>query len=88
MALVQDAYRFVMYHKGAIECSPLQAYVSALLFSPAASLVRRLFQREEPDWITIKPAMRHKQQVASICHSTCARLTTTNCGIKMELGQS
>ncbi|KAF1936956.1 HET-domain-containing protein [Clathrospora elynae] len=56
-ALVQDAHRFVMYHKGAIENSPLQAYVSALLFSPTASLVRKLFQREEPEWITIQPAM-------------------------------
>jgi hypothetical protein len=29
-----------MYHKGAIENSPLQAYTSALLFSPVRSLIR------------------------------------------------
>jgi len=46
-----------MYHKGAIESSPLQAYASALLFSPTRSLVRRLFQHEEPEWISVKPAI-------------------------------
>ena len=46
-----------MYHKGAIENSPLQAYASALLFSPVRSLIRGYFKREEPKWITIKPAI-------------------------------
>src|SRR6266516_4342864 len=46
-----------MYHKGAIENSPLQAYASALLFSPVRSLIRCHFKREEPKWITIKPAI-------------------------------
>ncbi|KAH8665172.1 WD40-repeat-containing domain protein [Tricladium varicosporioides] len=32
-------------------------YSSALLFSPVRSLTRRLFQKEEPDWITTKPFM-------------------------------
>jgi WD40 repeat protein len=49
-----------MYHKWAIENSPLQAYVSALVFSPARSLTRGLFIEEEPKWITIKPAMGDK----------------------------
>ena len=47
-----------MYHKQAIENSPLQAYSSALLFSPARSLIRGLFKHEEPKWITIKPPIR------------------------------
>src|SRR5690349_13704546 len=55
--LVQDVRRFVMYHKGAIESYPLQTYASALLFSPTGSLVRQLFQHEEPEGITIKPGM-------------------------------
>jgi WD40 repeat protein len=55
--LVQDARRFVMYHKGAIENYPLQSYTSALLFSPTKSLIRRLFQHEEPKGITIRLAM-------------------------------
>ena len=47
-----------MYHKVAIENSPLQAYVSALLFSPNRSLIRSYFKREEPKRIMIQPAMR------------------------------
>ncbi|KAH7089950.1 WD40-repeat-containing domain protein [Paraphoma chrysanthemicola] len=58
--LVQDARRFIMYHKGAIKSYPLQAYASAFLFSPSHSLIRSLFRHEEPDWITLKPAMSHK----------------------------
>ena len=49
-----------MYHKQAIQISPLQAYVSALIFSPASSLIRGLFEHEEPKWITIQPPMRDK----------------------------
>ena len=47
-----------MYHKQAIENSPLQAYASALIFSPAHSLIRGLFKQEEPKWITIKSPVR------------------------------
>jgi WD40 repeat protein len=56
--LVQDARRFIMYHKGAIESYPLQTYMSALLFSPIGSLIRQQFQHEEPRRITVRPAMR------------------------------
>jgi WD40 repeat protein len=55
--LVQDARRFIMYHKGAIEGYPLQTYASALLFSPTGSLIRQLFQHEEPEGISIRPAI-------------------------------
>jgi WD40 repeat protein len=55
--LVQDAWRFIMYHKGAIEGYPLQTYASALLFSPTGSLIRQLFQHEEPETISIRPAL-------------------------------
>ena len=58
--LVRDARRFIMYHKWAIGKSPLQAYASALVFSPTRSLIRGLFKKEEPKWIAIKPAMRDK----------------------------
>jgi WD40 repeat protein len=49
-----------MYHKWSIENTPLQAYASALVFSPASSLTRDRFKEEEPKWITIKPAMTDK----------------------------
>src|SRR5258707_11033803 len=49
-----------MYHKWAIENSPLQAYASALVFSPTRSLIRGYFKEEEPKRITIKPAMGDK----------------------------
>ena len=49
-----------MYHKRAIEKSPLQAYASALLFSPVRSLIRDLFKEEEPKCMKIKPAMADK----------------------------
>ena len=53
--LVRDARRFIMYHKHAIEHTPLQLYVSALIFSPSRSLIRSHFKHEEPGWVTIKP---------------------------------
>ena len=49
-----------MYHKQAIEISPLQAYASALIFSPTGSLIRHHFKKEEPKWITIKPTIGDK----------------------------
>ncbi|ORY10967.1 HET-D protein [Clohesyomyces aquaticus] len=55
--IVKDARRFIMYHKLAIENSPLQTYASALVFSPKRSLIRDLFKKEEPKWITMKPAI-------------------------------
>ncbi|USP75766.1 uncharacterized protein yc1106_03040 [Curvularia clavata] len=55
--IVYDAQRFIMYHKEAIEKYPLQAYASALLFSPADSIIRKLFQHEEPSGVAIKPAI-------------------------------
>jgi WD40 repeat protein len=38
-----------------IEEAPLQIYVSALVFSPSQSIVRRLYSDEEPSWITFRP---------------------------------
>ena len=49
-----------MYYKQPIENSPLQVYTSALLFSPARSLIRGLFKQEEPKWIAIKRATGDK----------------------------
>lgn len=42
-------------YKGIIEKAPLQAFSSALIFSPTNSLTRKLFQGEGPGWIVRKP---------------------------------
>ncbi|KAL2126257.1 hypothetical protein VTI74DRAFT_1305 [Chaetomium olivicolor] len=54
---VHDACRFILYHKWAIENTPLQVYASALVFSPARSITRNQFETEEPKWIIRKPTM-------------------------------
>jgi WD40 repeat protein len=63
-----------MYHKQAIENHPLQAYTSALMFSPASSLIRRYFKNEEPKNIAIRLAIRDKRDVCLQTlegHSNC-----------------
>lgn len=59
-ALIQDACRFALYNKWAIENAPLQLYASALIFSPTGSITRQVFAKEEPDWITTKPIMEQQ----------------------------
>ncbi|KAL7787609.1 hypothetical protein V8C43DRAFT_288578, partial [Trichoderma afarasin] len=56
-SLVQDARRFIFRHKQGIESTPLQVYVSALIFSPLQSEIRNIFKDEEPPWMLLKPAV-------------------------------
>ncbi|KAL8329135.1 hypothetical protein RB597_004732 [Gaeumannomyces tritici] len=51
----QDAHRFLRSNGSIIKNAPLQAYASALLFSPTKSICRQLFREEEPKWVTIEP---------------------------------
>ncbi|PTB66461.1 WD40 repeat-like protein [Trichoderma citrinoviride] len=56
--LIEDVYRFVLYHKVGIGLAPLQVYCSALIFSPKSSLVRLLYEDTEvPKWVVKKPDM-------------------------------
>ncbi|KAK4551275.1 hypothetical protein LTR86_011259, partial [Recurvomyces mirabilis] len=55
--IVQDTFRFAMYHKQMIETYPLQIYISALLFSPRRSLIQRWFRHDAPTWVTVKDAV-------------------------------
>lgn len=55
LPLVSDMHRFAQSHWTSIEKAPLQAYSSALIFSPANSLTRKLFAFKEPEWIVQKP---------------------------------
>ncbi|KAL7935868.1 hypothetical protein V8C35DRAFT_321354 [Trichoderma chlorosporum] len=48
--LVKDACRFIQEFADAIRDTPLQTYVSALLFSPASSLIHQLFKKDMPNW--------------------------------------
>ncbi|CAG9981251.1 unnamed protein product, partial [Clonostachys byssicola] len=51
--LVYDAQRFLRYHGAMIAKYPLQIYIAGLLFSPTESITRKLFQHEEPKWVTL-----------------------------------
>ncbi|KAH8430034.1 uncharacterized protein LDX57_007705 [Aspergillus melleus] len=55
--LVQDAYRFIRYHRGTIEDTPLQAYGSALVLSPQRSVIKQEFQHERSKNIAMAPPM-------------------------------
>ncbi|KAK0631179.1 hypothetical protein B0T17DRAFT_590423 [Bombardia bombarda] len=55
--LLRDARRFILSNKRPIEIAPLQAYASALVFSPEHSLIRELYKKEGPDWMALKPRM-------------------------------
>ncbi|UKZ72431.1 hypothetical protein TrVFT333_000060 [Trichoderma virens FT-333] len=57
LSLVQDARRFIFRNKSVIESTPLQVYVSALIFSPLQSKIRKIFKDEEPSWMLLKPAV-------------------------------
>ncbi len=56
-AVVYDAKRFLLSHSSIIEEAPLQAYCSALVFSPEASIIRRLYMHQLPKWITCAQAL-------------------------------
>jgi len=55
LPLVRDSLRFVLHNRWVIENAPLQVYASALVFSPASSLIREQWKNEEPEWIITKP---------------------------------
>ncbi|KAH8747282.1 hypothetical protein F5883DRAFT_584118, partial [Diaporthe sp. PMI_573] len=55
LALIHDMHRFARSYRGIIEKAPLQAYSSALIFSPTNSLTRNIFQEKGPGWIIRKP---------------------------------
>ncbi|KAL8689298.1 MAG: hypothetical protein Q9218_004999 [Villophora microphyllina] len=55
LALVQDARRFVLRNSAIIEEAPLQTYASALVFSPAESLIRESYSHQLPTWLTRLP---------------------------------
>ncbi|KAK0615274.1 hypothetical protein B0T17DRAFT_583187 [Bombardia bombarda] len=57
-ALVEDAERFIVSSRWIIGHAPLQAYCSALIFSPMKSIVREQFLTSAPSWITRWPTVK------------------------------
>ncbi|KAL7911871.1 hypothetical protein GGI35DRAFT_301131 [Trichoderma velutinum] len=52
---VWDARRFIQMFGKAIGDAPLQVYVSALLFSPTESIIRKQFNAEASHWVRLWP---------------------------------
>ncbi|KAI0440658.1 vegetative incompatibility protein HET-E-1 [Xylaria telfairii] len=52
---LDDAIRFILAFKFIIKTAPLQLYSSALLFAPERSIIRSIFERDIPDWISLRP---------------------------------
>ncbi|KAI9684565.1 MAG: hypothetical protein M1822_005653 [Bathelium mastoideum] len=50
-----DAKRFALYHRPMMEQNPLQIYYSGIVFSPEASVVRKQFAGQIPQWIRRLP---------------------------------
>lgn len=57
--LVPDALQFLLSNKLMIEEAPLQLYISALIFSPRSSEVRKRNRKEVPPWILNDPNAPH-----------------------------
>ncbi|VUC28482.1 unnamed protein product, partial [Clonostachys rosea] len=76
-ALVYECRRFLLQNKWMIQNAPLQTYVSALIFSPRESEIRKIFRDEEPNWMGIKPRVAKKwgrclQTLEGHTESVCA----------------
>ncbi|KAK5994944.1 Vegetative incompatibility protein HET-E-1 [Cladobotryum mycophilum] len=65
---VYDAHRFILYSGSTIEQFPLQAYVSALIFSPTSSITRKNFIHDIPKWV--EPLHSHPARQWDACLQT------------------
>ena len=83
--MIYGAKRFLLSHSSIIDGAPLQAYCSTLVFSPEASIIRRLYMRHLPEWIVRAPALsedwtvhlqtlRHPSAVHAVAFSPDGRL--------------
>jgi WD40 repeat protein len=81
--------RFVQYCRWLVENHPLQVYASALVFSPARSIIRGLFKQKEARWITTGPVVEddwnactqtlegHSHWVSSVAFSPDSKLVAS-----------
>ncbi|RAH83827.1 hypothetical protein BO86DRAFT_35324 [Aspergillus japonicus CBS 114.51] len=56
-AYIRDAKRFTLSSRSTIEPYPLQIYLSGLVFTPAQSTVRLLFEKESLHWMHRMPSI-------------------------------
>ncbi|KAI0891534.1 quinon protein alcohol dehydrogenase-like superfamily [Annulohypoxylon nitens] len=78
--LVRDAYQFLRHNQEAISESPLQTYASALFFSPHRSIIRRLFQKEIPQWLSLEPAIEDDWPDSKFDHRTIVNMIFSPAG--------
>ncbi|KAL4734024.1 hypothetical protein BDV11DRAFT_175153 [Aspergillus similis] len=83
---LQDAKRFILKNSQVADIAPLQLYASGLIFAPKTAIIRRVFQRELPDWIDRGPEVEenwsselqtlegHSDWVLSVAFSPDGRL--------------
>ena len=57
--IIYDAKRFALNHRSIIEEAPLQLYVSALLFSPKKSIIRKCYIDQDLPWIIRYPIIEN-----------------------------
>ena len=63
---VNDARRFILQFRFVIETTPLQVYISALVFSPKASTMKCLFSYALPPWIERLPSVEETWRASLI----------------------
>ncbi|CEI41572.1 unnamed protein product [Fusarium venenatum] len=99
--LLQDARRFVLFHKLAVEVAPLQVYASALVFSPTRSLIKQLYENELSiriipptavglDWSACLQTMDQNKhglwgEVRSVCFSAGGQWLASGSGINWDM---
>ena len=93
-AFVHDAKRFIFSNGSIIEEAPLQAYCSALIFSPRASIIRDIFWDQVPEWVKFSPNVQrdwnpylqslsgHLDWVSAVAFSPDGKLVASGSGDK------
>ncbi|RSL76873.1 hypothetical protein CEP51_009562 [Fusarium floridanum] len=74
---LKDARRFVFASRAMVDRTPLQLYMSALVFAPEASLVRQTFESKIPQWLVQLPLV--ESDWSACLHEFGAGRETTHC---------
>ena len=63
-SFLDDAKRFILYNCETLDFTPLQLYSCAILFAPAASIIRNRFKRHLPKWLLRLPKTQNSWSAA------------------------